>query len=112
MDEVLPREPLRQWVLSVPFALRYLFATDPAVIDQVLGIVTRAITSHLLKAAGLNHSTVHTFVFGASNSRISRRCALPTAFPSRANCANNCFLKPLLDIEIFIINKYIEYQHR
>ena len=60
MDEVLPREPLRQWVLSVPFALRYLFATDPAVIDQVLGIVTRAITSHLLKAAGLNHSTGHT----------------------------------------------------
>ena len=31
VDEVLPREPMRQWVLSVPFALRYLFATDPAV---------------------------------------------------------------------------------
>ena len=31
VDEVLPREPLRQWVLSVPFTLRYLFATDPAV---------------------------------------------------------------------------------
>ena len=28
VDEVLPREPMRQWALSVPFALRYLFATD------------------------------------------------------------------------------------
>ena len=36
VDEVLPREPMRQWVLSVPFALRYLFATDPVVMGQVL----------------------------------------------------------------------------
>ena len=50
VGEVLPREPMRQWVLSVPFALRYLFATDPAVMGQVLGIVTRAIASHLIKA--------------------------------------------------------------
>jgi hypothetical protein len=57
VDEVLPREPMRQWVLSVPFALRYLFATDPAVMGQVLGIVTRAIASHLIKAAGYHHST-------------------------------------------------------
>ena len=48
VDEVLTREPLRQWVLSVPFALRYLFATDPAVMGQVLGIITRAIASHLI----------------------------------------------------------------
>ena len=50
VDEVLPREPMRQWVLSVPFALRYLFATTPAVMGQVLGIVTRAIASHLLNS--------------------------------------------------------------
>ena len=60
VDEVLPRQPMRQWVLSVPFALRYLFATHPAVMGQVLGIVYRAIASHLIKAAGLNHSTGHT----------------------------------------------------
>ena len=42
LDQVLPREPLRQWVLSVHFALRYLFATNPAVMGRVLGIVTRA----------------------------------------------------------------------
>ena len=60
VDEVLPREPMRQWVLSVPFALRYLFATDPAVMGQVLGIVYRAIASHLIKAAGYHHETAQT----------------------------------------------------
>ena len=60
VDEVLPREPLRQWVLSVPFALRYLFATDPAVMGQVLGIVTRAIARHLIKAAGMTYATAQT----------------------------------------------------
>ena len=60
VDEVLPREPMRQWVQSVPFALRYLFATDPAVMGQVLGIVTRAIASHLVKAAGYHHETAQT----------------------------------------------------
>jgi len=29
VDEVLPKRPIRQWVLSVPFPLRYLFATNP-----------------------------------------------------------------------------------
>ena len=60
VDEVLPRDPLRQWVLSVPFALRYLFATHPAVMGQVLGIVYRAIASHLVKAAGYHHTTAQT----------------------------------------------------
>jgi hypothetical protein len=60
VDEVLPREPLRQWVLSVPFALRYLFAVNPAVMGQVLGIVTRAIASHLISAAGYHHDTAQT----------------------------------------------------
>ncbi len=60
VDEVLPREPMRQWVLSVPFALRYLFATDAAVMGQVLGIVYRAIASHLIKAAGYHKSTART----------------------------------------------------
>jgi ribosomal protein S27E len=60
VDEVLPREPMRQWLLSVPFALRYLFATDPVVMGQVLGYVTRAIASHVAKAAGYHHETAKT----------------------------------------------------
>ena len=39
VDEVLPRVPTRQWVLSLPLPLRYLSATRPEVVTQVLGIV-------------------------------------------------------------------------
>jgi hypothetical protein len=53
----MPREPVRQWVLSVPFPLRYLFATDPAAMGAVLGIVCRAIAAHLVKKAGLRQAT-------------------------------------------------------
>jgi len=52
-DEVLPERPIRQWVLSLPFALRFLLATDPAALTRVLGIVYRAISAHLLKKARL-----------------------------------------------------------
>ena len=31
-------QPIRQWVLSFPYPLRFLFATRPAVLTQVLGI--------------------------------------------------------------------------
>src|SRR5690606_12458345 len=44
VDDVLPRQPVREWVLSLPFALRYLLATRPEVVTQVLGIVYRAIS--------------------------------------------------------------------
>jgi len=60
VDEVLPREPLRQWVLSVPFALRFLFASQPAEMGKVLGIVYRTIATHLIKKAGLTHATGQT----------------------------------------------------
>ena len=81
VDEVLPREPMRQWVLSVPFAFRYLFATDPAVMGQVLGIVTRAIASHLVKAAGYLHTTAQTGdgVYVTTGKRLTfRRVPPPT----------------------------------
>ena len=60
VDEVLPPEPLRQWVLSVPFPLRYLFATDPAAMGAVLGIAYRAIAAHLVRKAGLTKKTGQT----------------------------------------------------
>jgi ribosomal protein S27E len=56
-DEVLPRRPMRQWVLSLPFALRFLLARDPEVLTQVLGIVYRAIAGHILKQARLTRAT-------------------------------------------------------
>ena len=37
VDEILPHQPMRQWVLSVPFPLRFLFASQPTVMGKVLG---------------------------------------------------------------------------
>jgi len=45
VDEVLPHQPMRQWVLTVPLPLRFLFASQPAVMGKVLGIVYRAIAT-------------------------------------------------------------------
>jgi hypothetical protein len=49
VDEVLPEQPIRQWVLSFPFQLRFLFASRPQLMGRVLGIVYRAISAHLIK---------------------------------------------------------------
>jgi hypothetical protein len=60
VDEVLPHEPIRQWVLSFPFQLRFLFASRPELMGKVLGIVYRAIASHLIKKVGLPQKTAQT----------------------------------------------------
>jgi hypothetical protein len=51
-DEVFPYVPLRQWVISFPFPLRYLFAAHPQAMGKVLGIVYRAISTHQIHKAG------------------------------------------------------------
>jgi len=56
-DEILPERPLRQWVLSLPHALRFLLASDPAALTLVLGVVYRAISRHLIDQAGLMRAT-------------------------------------------------------
>jgi hypothetical protein len=52
-DEVFPDVPLRQWVISFPFPLRYLFAAHPQAMGKVLRLIYRAISTHLLHKAGL-----------------------------------------------------------
>jgi hypothetical protein len=59
-DEILPERPLRQWVLSLPMALRFLLATRPAALTAVLGVVYRTISGHLLSEARLSRRTGHT----------------------------------------------------
>ena len=56
-DEVLPERPLRQWMLSLPHALRFLAATDPDVLTRVLAVVYRTIAGHLLRTAGGTRTT-------------------------------------------------------
>lgn len=60
VDEVLPDVPLRQWVISFPFALRFLFATHPEAMGKVLGIVYRTIATHLVHKAGFQLKDAHT----------------------------------------------------
>ncbi len=76
VDEILPHQPMRQWVLgncsrhgstshihvvvTVPFPLRSLFASQPAITGKVLGIVYRAIATHLTRKAGFTKATART----------------------------------------------------
>ena len=60
VDEILPHQPMRQWVLSVPFPLRFLLASQPTVMGSVLGIVYRAIAAHLTRKAGYTKATART----------------------------------------------------
>jgi hypothetical protein len=60
VDDVLPHEPIRQWVLSFPFQLRFLFASYPQIMGKVLGIVYRALATHITKKAGYNKQTAQT----------------------------------------------------
>jgi hypothetical protein len=53
VDNVFPERPVRQWVLSVPYQLRYLFAIQPEVIAKALAIVHRVISTWLIRRAGL-----------------------------------------------------------
>lgn len=52
VDHVIPDVPIRQWVLSLPFQIRYLLAADPAAMGDILKLIHRAIASHLIKKSG------------------------------------------------------------
>ena len=51
VDAVLPRVPVRQWVLTVPHGLRYRMADDPSLTTKVLNVFVRAISSWLKRRA-------------------------------------------------------------
>ena len=53
MDAVLPRTPVRQWVLSLPRWARFLLAKDSKLASRVLAIVLRAVfTDYRRRARG------------------------------------------------------------
>jgi len=60
VDSVLPHEPMRQWVLSVPYPLRFLFASNPHVMSKALKIVYRVISTYLIKKTGHSKKTART----------------------------------------------------
>ena len=60
VDDILPDAPVRQWVLSFPYALRFLFATRPAAMGRVPGIVYRTLATHQIRKAGHTHGSART----------------------------------------------------
>jgi hypothetical protein len=60
VDEVLPEQAMRQWVLSFPYQLRFLFASRPEIMGRVLGIVHRVIATHLVRKSGYTHDRART----------------------------------------------------
>jgi hypothetical protein len=46
VDEVFPERPIRRWVLSFPYPLRFLFARRPEVMGRVPGIYRIAVGPH------------------------------------------------------------------
>ena len=51
VDRVFPIVPVRQWVLSLPFALRYRMAYDARLTGAVLNVFMRALFGELRRRA-------------------------------------------------------------
>src|SRR5262245_7081089 len=52
VDAVLPWVPVRQWVLTVPYRLRYRMAFDPGLSRAVLSVFTRVLLEAYARGAG------------------------------------------------------------
>jgi len=60
VDHIIPRVPVRQWVLSLPIPLRYLLAAHSRLLTSILQVIHRAISTFLIKQAGLKRSEAKT----------------------------------------------------
>ncbi|HEY5720282.1 MAG TPA: transposase [Gammaproteobacteria bacterium] len=65
VDRVLPRVPVRQWVLSLPFGLRYRLAHDRGLTADVLRLFVRAIFVSLRRRCRRSWSTTDAAHGGA-----------------------------------------------
>lgn len=54
VDSVFPHVPVRQWVLSFPFSVRYALAYNPDLVTKVLAIYIRVISNWYVKTARRN----------------------------------------------------------
>jgi ribosomal protein S27E len=57
VDHVFPEVPVRQWVLTFPFPLRFLLAAHPDALTQVLAVVQRGISTFVVRHSGLTVSS-------------------------------------------------------
>ena len=49
VDHVIPKAPVRQWVLSFPWPLRLLFARQTNTLSRCLAVIIRAIETDLIQ---------------------------------------------------------------
>lgn len=78
VDKVLPIGAIRQWVLSLPFRIRYLLAYNSDLLSSLLGIYFRAVSSYYTlqaKKDGIKKSKTAAVTFiqrfgGSLNSNI------------------------------------------
>jgi Putative transposase len=59
LDNGIPYEPVRRWVLSLPIPLRLLLAPQPELVTPVLHLVQRVVTRHLPDGAQLKADEGH-----------------------------------------------------
>ena len=60
VDCVIPRVPVRQWVVSFPIPLRILFAAHPDLLSPLLQCIHRVIATFLIKQSGLQRAPAHS----------------------------------------------------
>lgn len=53
VDHVFPEAPVRQFVLTFPFPLRFLLAAEPKVLTELLAVVQRGVSTFIVNRAGL-----------------------------------------------------------
>ena len=51
VDRVFPPVPVRQWVLSLPHALRYRLAYDASLVTGVLKVFTKTVFDYMIQQA-------------------------------------------------------------
>lgn len=51
VESVIPEVPVRQWVISFPFSVRYILAYKPQLVTGVLSIFNRIISNWIVKRA-------------------------------------------------------------
>lgn len=56
VDRVFPRVPVRQWVLSLPWEVRYILARDAKLLTGALRIFTGEVFRHLRRRAGIRRA--------------------------------------------------------
>lgn len=60
VDNVIPRVPVRQWVLSLPLPIRFIVGYDSKLLTEVLGVFMRTIRAWYRQAARKQHGLRET----------------------------------------------------